>query len=233
MAERHAVRRVQHPLVRREITVLEAEWVAPGMRRLTFGAESLKEFESSAFDDHIKLFFTPDCNRDFTPRRFDRQLGRLTLDFAVHPGGVASDWATAAGPGDALLIGGPRGSTVVAEDFDWYWMIGDVTALPAIGRRLEEAAEGTPIRTFVCLDRREQRQEISTRAAWQAHWCLASELRQTLRDQPLPAGEGMIWIAGENELVRDLRQHLIEERGHPAEWIWASSYWRRNEAPDP
>lgn len=226
---KHTISRVQHELVRREVTVRQAEWVTPQMRRLTFQDDSLRGFQSAAFDDHIKLFFTPDCNRDFTPRRFDGENGLLTLDFALHPGGVASEWAENAAVGDTLEIGGPRGSTIVSEDFDWYWLIGDETALPAIGRRLEEAPEDTLFRTFVLVEGLKNRQMIQTKATWRANWIFRSEgesLLDAVRRPPLPTGDGLVWLAGESSLVRGLRQHFVEERNHPEEWVRAFSYWR-------
>ena len=40
--------------------------------------------------------------------------------------------------GDPVWIAGPRGSMVIPRAFDWYRLVGDETALPAIARRLEE-----------------------------------------------------------------------------------------------
>lgn len=34
--------------------------------------------------------------------------------------------------------GGPRGPEVLADALNWYWLTGDETALPAIGRRMAE-----------------------------------------------------------------------------------------------
>ena len=80
--------------------------------------------------------------RDYTPRAFDAAGNRLTIDFALHDAGPATAWALNARPGETLLIGGPRGSTVVPDDFDFYLLAGDETALPSIGRRLESPASG-------------------------------------------------------------------------------------------
>ena len=38
--------------------------------------------------------------------------------------------------GQWVGIAGPRGSLVIPTGFDWHWLIGDETALPAIARRL-------------------------------------------------------------------------------------------------
>ena len=80
--------------------------------------------------------------RDYTPRRYDAGRNELVIDFALHDAGPATDWAAQAEPGQQLAVGGPRGSFVVPDDFDWYLFIGDETALPAIGRRLEELRAG-------------------------------------------------------------------------------------------
>ena len=82
---------------------------------------------SLSFDDHLKLFFHVDAGgadhmRDYTPRGFDRDAGPITIDFAVHDVRVATAWALAARVGDTLHIGGPRGSAIIAADFDWYWL---------------------------------------------------------------------------------------------------------------
>jgi NADPH-dependent ferric siderophore reductase len=66
----------------------------------------------------------------------------LVLDFALHGEGPAASWAAQAAVGQTLTVAGPRGSFVVPNDFDWYVLIGDETALPAIARRLEELPAG-------------------------------------------------------------------------------------------
>ena len=56
----------------------------------------------------------------------------------LHGDGPASTWAAQAKPGQQIVIGGPRGSMIIPDAYDWYFLAGDETALPAIGRRLEE-----------------------------------------------------------------------------------------------
>jgi NADPH-dependent ferric siderophore reductase len=40
----------------------------------------------------------------------------------------------------------------VPDDFDWYLLIGDETALPAIGRRVEELRADVSVTTFVLME---------------------------------------------------------------------------------
>lgn len=239
--ERHAVRRVRHEIRRRRLTVRAVEDVTPRMRRIAFAADTMEGFVSLAPDDHIKLFFAGGGEpqmRDFTPRRFDVDAGTIVIDIALHEAGPATAFAADAGIGDTLDIGGPRGSAVVADDFDWYWLIGDETALPAIGRWLEEARPGTPILTAAVIADAHERQAIETRADWTARWTLRSEsgpddaanLIALLAGQPFPPGDGFVFVAAESSVARAIRRYLTEERGHPKAWMKAAGYWKRGEA---
>jgi NADPH-dependent ferric siderophore reductase len=239
-ASPHQIVRVRHETRRRLLTVASIERLTPRMLRIELTSPELRDFVSPAFDDHIKLFFPqPDgaaAMRDFTPRRFDRERETLTIDFALHDAGPATQWAASARVGDTLEIGGPRGSSVIPDDFDWYLLIGDDTALPAIGRRVEALRDGVPVATFVVTDTGGA-QNLATRAAWTPHWITrnsssddAAQLRAALADWPLPAGDGFVWIAAEAEVARTIRRTLIEQRGHPRSWTKAAGYWTRGKA---
>ncbi|WP_254606276.1 siderophore-interacting protein [Sphingomonas bacterium] len=123
------------------------------------------------------------------------------------------------------------------DDFDWYLLIGDSTALPAIGRRLEELRAGVPVKTVVLVADAADAQAIETGAEWTPHWIVRVEgqdeavaLRQALAGQPLPAGDGFVWIAAEAGVARAVRGLIVDELGHPREWTKAAGYWRRGVA---
>jgi NADPH-dependent ferric siderophore reductase len=237
---RHQIVRVRHETRRRLVTVASIERLTTRMLRIELTSPELRDFVSLAYDDHIKLFFPqPDgapAMRDFTPRRFDRKRETLTIDFALHDAGPATQWAESARIGDPLEIGGPRGSSVIPDDFDWYLLIGDDTALPAIGRRVEELRDGVPVATFLVTETGSA-QNLATRAGWTPRWIArgpvsddAAQLRAALADWPLPPGDGFVWIAAEAEVARTIRRYLIEQRGHPKSWIKAAGYWARGKA---
>ena len=163
----HSIRRVRHETRRRSLTVTAVGAITPRMKRITLAGD-LEGFASLSADDHIKLFFADDAGgsamRDFTPRAFDVTGGTITIDFALHEAGPATSWAAAAVVGDGLEIGGPRGSAVVPDDFDWYWLIGDETALPAIGRWVEGLRPGVAVMTAVAIADRGERQAFATRS---------------------------------------------------------------------
>ena len=240
---RHAVTRIRRETRRRQGTVVSTERLSPSMLRIWLEGEDLRDFESAAPDDHIKLFFSIDdgetAMRDYTPRRFDAAAGRLAIDFALHEAGPATRWAIDAKPGDTLQIGGPRGSAVLADDFDWYLLIGDETALPAIGRRLEELRADVPVTVVALIDGPADRLPLAERTGLTFAWVErvatpddddAARLFQAVSARGLPAGEGYVWIAAEAEVARAVRAHVIDTLGHPPAWTKAAGYWSAGEA---
>ena len=229
--------RVRHELKVRSLRVESVSRVTPAMMRITFSGEDLADFASPAFDDHVKLL-TPMKSggverRDYTPRRYDPQARTLIIDFAIHEAGPATRWALDAQPGDAIQIAGPKGSKVIlAEDVQRWLLIGDETALPAIGRHIEEARAGVQITSVVAISGPEDRQDFATDAELTALWAqralsdvgnptaLLARIER-LKVQP----NTFVWIAAEAGVARAIRNHFTEQRGHPPSWMKAAGYW--------
>jgi NADPH-dependent ferric siderophore reductase len=240
---RHELVRMRQEPRRRSLKVVGVQDITPAMRRVSFTSPELKDFSSAGFDDHVKLFFPPPPGesgrgpggmvmRDYTPRAFDREQGVLVIDFVLHDAGPATAWARAAEPGTDLAVGGPRGSTVTPDDFDWHVFTGDETALPAIGRRLEELRAGAPVVTAIAIASPQERQTLSTAADHSALWAVreagiddATALKAVLNDFIPPPGDGYVWIAAEAQVARALRVHAQETFAGQPVWIKASGYW--------
>jgi NADPH-dependent ferric siderophore reductase len=236
--QKHEITRMRKDAVRRTLQVASKEHITPRLLRIVFRSDALQGFDSPSPDDHIKIFLRASDNekpisRDFTPRAWDLEAGTLTIDFALHAAGPATEWALAAQAGDRLEMGGPRGSTIVPDDFDWYLLIGDATALPSVGRRLETMRAGAPVDVFLLVADSAEQQDFSTTANCNVRWLTCAEssrdnvasLRAALETFHLRAGDGFIWIAAEEFVTRDLYTYFIEKRGHPKEWVKASAYW--------
>lgn len=255
---KHEIVRVRHEPRRRLLTVQRVERLTPNMTRVALGGD-LTGFVSSAYDDHVKVFFPlpghtmptlpepgAEANgaprspgRDYTPRRYDAARNELIIDFALHDAGPATDWAAKAAPGQQLAVGGPRGSFVVPDDFDWYLFIGDETALPAIGRRLEELRGGVRAIVVAAVTGAEEEQSFASRAAVNTIWVRRplsqaedpAPLLDAVRGLTLPdTGDGYAWAAGESQTAKLLRRHLIDERGFDKAWVKAAGYWKRGAA---
>ncbi len=256
----HQHRGVRHQVVFRTLEVLRVERLTPHMQRITFGGEALRGFISAAPDDHVKLFFPnsrgelvtptlgpngpeyppgrePSPMRDYTPRRHDADANELVVDFVLHGDGPASSWAEQAQPGQRLGAGGPRGSFVVADDYDRYVLIGDETALPAVGRWLEEMPAGARAQVLLEIPGAADRQALSSRAHLDLAWferdgrdgAASDLLEQGLRALPATEGDSFYWIATESRRARAMRQFLNLELGVPKESVRATGYWKSGE----
>ncbi len=226
------VQRVRHELKRRELQVVRVDALSPHFRSVTFSGESLADFVSASFDDHVKFMLDADgaepVRRDYTPRHFDTAARELTIEFALHGDGPAAHWAAQAAPGQHATIGGPRGSFIIPLDHDWHLLVGDETALPAIARRLEELPAGT--RAIVILQVRDpaDRRALHSAATLGVEWVAdAPALIAAVRALTLPRGDGYAWCAGEAATTATLRRILVEEKGHDRHAIRAAAYWKQ------
>lgn len=238
--QKHQFQRVRHETRRRALTVTDLTFLTPHMLRIGFISPDLHDFVSPSADDHIKLFFpVPEggvAMRDFTPRAFDAAQGSIVIDFALHDAGPATEWARVASVGDGLQIGGPRGSTITPSDFDWYLLVGDETAFPAMARQMEGLSSATQAAAFAIAASEDEVMTFQSPAALTQTWLVrdgndddAAQLRAALDRFVLPGGDGFVWIAAEGAVARTLRQYMID-RGHPREWMKAAGYWARGKA---
>lgn len=249
-----APQRLRHDTRMRLLTVTTVTDITPMMRRVRLAGD-MAGFVAPSYADHIKAFFFPEGvtpllppigphgaefapgtrpeMRDYTPRYWNVEEGWIELDFVLHGDGPASSWAASAAPGRTLVIGGPRGSLVIPMAFDWYLLVGDETALPAIGRRIEELPEGAPVVAVLEVDSEAEEQRFETSAELTLVYVhrngAAAGTTTLLRDKvmtlDLPEGDAYAYIAGESTMSKSVRQYLTEERGFNPEWVKAAGYW--------
>ena len=241
MTEAPPVTRVRHEVKRRQLVVARVERLAPSMVRVVLRGAELAGFTSLGFDDHVKLFFpagggtaAPEM-RDFTPRRYDAGAGELWIDFYLHAAGPAASWAAQATPGQSLTVGGPRGSFIIpVEGIDAHVLIGDETALPAIGRRLEELPADASALVLLQTDAGAQDYPLASRARLQVRKLLraadtapdAASIVESLHTVPFSPGSWFTWLAAESHVAREVRLHLTAERGIDKRRVKAAGYWR-------
>ncbi|MFJ6066961.1 siderophore-interacting protein [Streptomyces tendae] len=218
-------------------------------------------FAAPGFDDHVKLILASDgdvraalpaqlphgiewtpaenrLTRDYTPRRVDPAAGEVDLDFVTHGDGPAAAWARAARVGDELWFVGPKSSLRLPERPDWILLAGDETALPAIGRFLDERPVDAPAHVLVTVADDAARQKLALREGDTVRWVLAepgdaAALEAAVRALPLPAGEGYAWAAAESRALLPVRRYLGRECGMPKERLNITGYWHREQAAAP
>lgn len=247
MSEKHVIQRVRHDVKMRILTVTRVEKLTPHMVRVTVHGPELEGFPSASPDDHVKVFLptsrgefnlptmTPDGPlypqgkepspaRDYTPRQFRAERLELDLDFVIHGDGPASTWAESAKVGDKVGVGGPRGSMIVPGDFDHYVLVGDETALPAIGRWLEEMPKDTKVTVLAEVASLDEKQALARDARWFVRGESPS-LDEALAELPIPQGDTFWWVATESNRARKLRMLLVDTRGIDKDWVKATGYW--------
>lgn len=225
----------------------------PQLREFTNAGFALPAFVSDGFDDHVKLVFAAEeqraeslpiqrahaidwpqtsftDTRDYTPRRFDAQRGELDLDFVRHGDGPAANWAEHANIGDVLHIVGPKSSLVLPADVEWILLAGDETALPAIGRYLDERRDAFPALVVVSVDDESAVQELNLRDGDELVWVLARAAQPTglfdaVTALSVPDGVGYVWAAAESRSLLPLRRWCSRERGMPKTHVNITGYW--------
>lgn len=145
--------------------------------------------------------------------------GSFDVDFILHGAGPGSTWASQAQIGDTVAFLGPTGVHSVPPGTRWQLLIGDETAIPAIGSIIESAPAGSLIRAFIQADPSEW-QDFPADVRW-----LPDDLLPAI--QALPFEDGVYaWIAGESALVRAVRRHLVGTCGVDRRAITFTGYWR-------
>ncbi|MFJ6147347.1 SIP domain-containing protein [Streptomyces anulatus] len=254
---RVTVRRVEEVTPRMRRVVLGGEDLA------AFTRDGIDHpgFAAPGFDDHIKLILASDgdvraalpaqlphgiewtpaehrLTRDYTPRRVDHRAGELHLDFVVHGEGPAETWSASAREGDELWFVGPKSSLRLPERLDWILLVGDETALPAIGRFLDERPLDAPAHVLVTVSDDAARQELALRDGDTITWVVAepgdaAALDAAVRALPSPEGEGFVWAAAESRALLPVRRYLQRERKLPKDRVNITGYWHREEAAAP
>ncbi|WP_179505987.1 MULTISPECIES: siderophore-interacting protein [unclassified Sphingomonas] len=240
-ADAPVIRRMRHDTVRRTLRIAQVVRLTPNMIRIVAEGPELAGFVSGAPDDHVKIFVEgadgERVMRDYTPRHHDAAAGTLTIDFFDHEGGPVSDWARAAKVGDPISIGGPRGSQVIEGPIAHWLLVGDETALPAIGRRVEELPAGVSATVIGAVPGPADEQAFASAATVETRW-LHRDAAAATDPAPLLAAlaqvdlapNTFVWIAAEAAVARAAREYLVGERGLDKRWIKAAGYWVAGQA---
>lgn len=243
--------------------VQRVETLSPDLVRVVLAGGTLDQFEGSdATDAYVNARFLPPESpvqvpfgpddldgvadehrprpRRFTVRSWDPVDRVLAIDFVVHGDvGYAGRWARNAKPGDRLQFEGPGGSYSPSPDVDWHLLVGDESALGAIGASLDRLGPGERAVVFAVVDTRGAEIDLSSAGDVVVHWLYRDEAEALGLDDPeswvadglarvdLPAGTFDVFVHGEAGEVRAVRRHLEVDRGVDLSSASISPYWRR------
>lgn len=239
--------------------VLEVQRLTPRMIRVVLGGEGLADYVPvEETDQYVNALFIPDgapysvpfdvaearqlppehrpMGRRYTIRWWDQTTRQIALDFVVHGDvGVAGRWANHARPGDLLQFTGPSGGFRPDPDADVLLMVGDESALPAIGASLQDVTPGQRVQVVAVVDGTAHELSLESPGNVTITWVHRNHteeddgrLVRAVAALDLPPGRVQAFVHGEAGEVRAVRKHLLADRGFTKEDHSISPYWRRN-----
>lgn len=254
-----SVRPARRPNPARGATVKSSSRLTPEMVRIVLTGPDLVDLPVGEHTDaYVKMVFPPagapyssaaeyteqrdlldpadrPALRTYTIRAYDASTAELTLDFVCHGDeGLAGPWASAARPGDEVILLGPGGGYAPDATADWHLLVGDESALPAIAAALERMPEGVPVLAFVEVGSSVEEQPLSSPAKLRIVWVHRDQVGGMRGDAlvravvaaDLPQGRTHAFVHGEAGFVKRLRHHLRFERNIAREDLSISGYWR-------
>jgi NADPH-dependent ferric siderophore reductase len=171
--------------------------------------------------------------RTFTPIRISGATSELVLDIVLHGSGAASDWATVATVGDRAAISGPGRGYVADPEASSFLLVGDESAVPAIGQLLASLPSECPAHAGIEVTTSEAIRELPERSGSEVEWRVLPEGAppgtaqfEYVRSATLEAGV-RIWAAGEAAAMQRVRRHLFDDRGVDRSHTMIRGYWKR------
>jgi NADPH-dependent ferric siderophore reductase len=171
--------------------------------------------------------------RTFTPRAMSAIARNLTVDFVLHGEGPASTWAAAAQAGRVIWAGPTKGGYTVPPPGSHLVLIGDDTAIPAIGTIIEAVDTTVRVTTVLEVVDRDDEREVTPIRDVDPIWVhrgpdpaqtgvLTTNLVETLT---VP-DDAYWWVAGEREAILAMRDLLFTERHVPRDRLDLNAHWR-------
>jgi NADPH-dependent ferric siderophore reductase len=133
-----------------------------------------------------------------------------------------------------LVFEGPGGGYRPDPTADWHLLVGDESALPAIAASLEAMpADSLVVARLVC-DGPEYEIPLSCPGDLDLAWSHRAGrpadgdlLAAAVRSAQFPPGRAHAFVHGEAEEIREIRRHLLGDRGLTRKQMSCSPYWRR------
>lgn len=226
----------------RELDVLATRELTPHMRRITLGGEGMASFPDDQASAYIKLIF---ANGDARPlmRTYTVRHHRddaIDVDFVIHEtAGPASQWAVETRPGDRIMVGGPGPKKLVNEQADWFLLVGDMTALPAISVNLGMLPSDA--RGYAVIEVLDQAdiQDLDKPDNLELIWVVNANpdpdgqvLLNRVKQLDWLEGQPAVWAACEFQSMRNLRAFFKQDKAVAKSLLYVSSYWKMGVSED-
>lgn len=187
--------------------------------------------------------------RTYTLRAHRPERAEFDVDVVMHgSGGPGSAFAHRARPGDEIAVAAPRldhphPARLPGVEYDLARLqadtliVGDETALAAIGGIVEALPSGTRAQVYAEVPDPMDIPRLSTRADVQAYWFVhhgraraRHDLLDAVRSARADCDRCYAWVAGESGLVRAVRRLLIRQLGFAIGNGTFMGYWKQGRA---
>ncbi|PKR59713.1 siderophore-interacting protein [Thalassospira lohafexi] len=234
----------------RDLTVIGKKYVTPDMLRVTLGGDGMASFPEDQASAYVKLIFPIEgdekdrvLRRTYTIRhdRMTDQGREVDIDFVMHGesddgtdhGGPASNWAVNCQPGDMITIGGPGPKKLVDTTADWFLIVGDMTALPAVSVNLETLPADARGYAVIEIHSEADMQDLVKPENITIEWVINptpgtqnTALSDIVKRLPWHDGRPSVWAACEFTSMKELRSYFRNDRNLGKDDFYISSYWK-------
>ena len=230
--------------VERSPRLLRITLAGDGLRSLVVDqpAASVRLLVPSPDDDGLEMptwdgneFLLADGSRPilrtFTPLRVDNGAGCLDLEIVRHEGGAISSWAETAAPGNPAALSGPGRGVELPHGVTQLIVLGDETALPAVGQLMEWLSEEVEVEAHVEVISKDAVVEMpgdDDAVTW--HVSVSDPPGSALVEVARSFGDlsesTHLWAAGEASAMQAIRSHLFTDLGLPRTRATVRGYWK-------
>ena len=246
----------------RELTVGKITDLSSHMRRLRLHGVDLGAYDQDGI--HVRLMIPPRGKTDpkwptlaenglpvwpsgedtveqrvYTIRGMDANAGWIDVDFVMHgDNGPGASFALHASEGDLVAMTGPLGNEL--PDADWFLFAGDETALPAIGRYLNEMPEHVTGHALIEVGSKDDIIPVATRSRIKVTWLLRdsvaeithSLIQDAIRaiDVPKDSCKVYCWAGVEQGDYKPIHTYWRKELGLSRDDCVAMTFWRKTGA---
>ena len=234
----------------RKLAVIRKAYVTPNMLRVTLGGSELASFPEDREGGYVKLqpgapgdgdkpLVRTYTIRSFHPATADSEA-ELNIDFVTHESeGPAAKWAMDCAPGDTIKVGGPGPRKSLDHTADWFLLVGDMSALPAISVNLERLPADAIGHALLEVISPDDRQPLNVPPGFRVEWFVnaapetpSQVLLNAVKALPSPIGQPSVWVAGEFSQSLAIRTYLKTHFDIARTHMYASSYWQIGQTED-
>lgn len=223
----------------KEFKVSNKKQITPNMTRITLIGNNLQDFNYDQIGGYVKIYFSNKNGekllRPYTVKDYREKLCEIDIDFAIHDNdkAIASNWAKKAKIGDKISLTGPSPKQNLNNNADWFYFVGDMSAIPAITVNLESLPKNSKGIAVLEIFNECDMQKIKMPNDIEILWVINHNdshdklLIEKIKSLVWLKGKPFIWVACEFSKMKILREFFKVQKKIEKKDIYISSYWKK------